>query len=400
LSFDFEKESFRIAFRSVRERKMRSSLTVVGIAIGIAAIISLVSIGEGTNKYISEQFEEFGANKIIITPQSFGARPAATSESLSKKDIDLIENIRGVEDTVEIYFKTLPASYKDQNTQLSVIGIDGDKAEKFFSDMQSFELENGRFFKSSDKNVVVVGNLVANSIFEDDIKVRDKVIIKDEDFTVIGILKEIGNSQDDAQIMVPLGSLRKLTGEDDEISYIMASAIDNNEVEEVADDIQDELDDKYGEDTFMVLSTAQLAGQISTITSTLSAILGGVAGIALLVAGVGISNTMYMSILERTKEIGIMKSIGATGINIMEIFLMEASIIGIIGGATGILFGVGLSKAIGIALDSYGVGLKTHVTLNLMALGMLFSVGVGVLAGFLPARRAAELDPVEALRYE
>jgi len=148
------------------------------------------------------------------------------------------------------------------------------------------------------------------------------------------------------------------------------------------------------------MSTATLAGQISTITGTLSFVLGGIAGIALLVAGIGIANTMYMAILERTKEIGIMKAIGATNRNILEIFLIEAAIIGLAGGAIGVGLGTVMSKILGLALESYGMPLKTVVTLQLALIGLGFSVVVGVVSGFMPARKAARLNPIEALRYE
>lgn len=402
MSFEFEKEGLKLAIQSIRERKLRSILTTTGIIIGIAAIISLVSIGEGTNKYINEQFEQFGANKIIVTPSTMasGPRRPVTSETLSSSDLNVVKRVRGVDEVIEILSKTLSVEYKKESTQLQTMGIHGKEAERFFSDMQSLELENGRFFGSGDRYVVVMGYLAAKKSFSEEIRIRDRIVIKDKEFTVIGTLKEIGSTQDDMQIMVPLDSMRTITGSDDEISFIFASAYDRNEVEDVADRIQQKFDNEYGEDTFLVMSTTKLAGQVSSITNTLSAILGGVSGIALIVAGIGISNTMYMSTLERTKEIGIMKSIGATRRNIMEIFLIEAALLGLIGGVLGIIVGTGLSKLLGLILKSYGMPLKTHVSLSLMLLGVGFAVVVGVISGFLPAKQASELDPIEALRYE
>jgi len=401
LPFDFEKESIQMAVRSIRERKLRSVLTVTGIVIGIAAIISLVSISEGTSRYIQEQFEQFGANKIIVMPSmSGGMGTISAAQSLSEKDIDIIKRVRGVDTALPILSKSLQAEYKDVTTMISIMGVNSKEAEEFFSDIQSFDLSSGRFPRAGDKYVVVVGSLVAESAFEKELRIRDKLVIKEKTFDIIGILKEIGNTQDDSMIMMPLDTMRDITGEEDEISFIMASANDASNVDRVAELIEQRLDNKYGEKSFMVLSTSSLAGQISSITNTLSFVLGGIAGISLLVAGIGIANTMYMSILERTKEIGIMKSIGATGRNILYIFLTEAAIIGLIGGIIGITVGTTMSQIIGIALESYGMPLKTVVTPELAILGLSFSVGVGVLSGFMPARKAAMLNPIEALRYE
>lgn len=390
-----------MAVRSIRERKLRSVLTVTGIVIGIAAIISLVSIGEGTNRYIQEQFEQFGANKIIVMPSFHGGPAALTGvQSLSNKDIDIIKRVRGVDTAIPILAKTLQVEHKDVTNSLQIMGVNSREAQEFFADIQSFDLSSGRFMRSGDRYVVVIGSLVAEDSFGKELRIRDKLVIKDKTFDIIGIMKEIGNRQDDTAIIMPLETMRDLTGEEDEISFIMASANDASNVESVSETIQQKLDNEYGEKSFMVLSTAKLAEQISTITNTLSFALGGIAGIALLVAGIGIANTMYMSILERTKEIGIMKAVGATNSNILEIFLTEAAIIGLVGGILGILVGTIISRILGFALESYGMMLKTVVTPELALLSLSFSIAVGVISGFMPARKAAYLNPIEALRYE
>lgn len=389
-----------MAVRSIRERKLRSALTVTGIVIGIAAIISLVSIGEGTNKYIQEQFEQLGANKIIVSTFSMqGAGGLMGTEQLTEKDIDLVKSVRGIEEAMPILYKTLPVTYKDVTFSTMIIGINSEDAEDFFEGSQ-FGIDSGRWIRPGDKYAVTLGSIAAEESFGTELSTRDRVIIKEKSFEVIGVMKEIGNTQDDSQIYMPLETMRDLVGEEDEISAIFAQVYDASDIEEVAERVQQKLDNKYGEEAFTVMSTATLAGQITVITRTISFVLGGIAGIALLVAGIGIANTMYMSILERTKEIGIMKATGATTANILKIFLTEAAILGLVGGIVGVLIGSIISRGIGYVLEAQGMFLKTVVTFELASLGLAFSVIVGLISGFLPARKASRLNPIEALRYE
>ncbi len=400
LPFDFERESIRMAVRSIQERKLRSVLTATGIVIGIAAIISLVSIGEGTNAYIQEQFEKLGGNKIIVSSFSFSRRgPLMGGERLTEKDVNIVKSVRGVDEAIPVLFKTLSVTYKDMTTTAYVIGVNSKEAEQLFKGSQ-MDIETGRWLRPGDKYSVAIGSIVANKLFGKELSIRDKITIRDKSFQVVGIMKEIGSSQDDSQIYMPLETMREITNEPDEITMIYVQAADTGVVEDVAERIQQKLDNKYGEDTFSVMSTATLASQISTITGTLSLILAGIAGIALIVAGIGIANTMYMSILERTKEIGIMKAIGATSEDVLKIFLTEAAIIGLIGGLGGVLLGAAISKVLGIILTQYGMVFKTAITPDLALMGLLFSVVAGVVSGFMPARKAANLNPIDALRYE
>ncbi len=390
-----------MALRSIRERKLRSILTVTGIVIGIAAIVSMVSIGEGTNAYIQEQFEQLGANKIIIIPFSMGGGASGFlgTEQMTEKDADLVKSVRGIEEAIAILYKTLPVTHKDVIFSTMIIGVNSEEAKDLFEGSQ-IEIKNGRWIRPGDRYVVTLGSLIAEESFGRELNARDKVVIKGKSFEIVGIMKEIGNTQDDAQIYMPLEILRELVDEPEEISAIYAQVFDASDIEDVAERVQQKLDNKHGEDTFSVMSTSTLAGQISTITSALSLVLGAIAGIALLVAGIGIANTMYMSILERTKEIGIMKAIGASSSNILRIFLTESAIIGLLGGVIGIVIGTSISSVLGYVLDAQGLPLKTVVTFELASLGLGFSVVVGLISGFLPARKAAQLSPIEALRYE
>lgn len=401
MAFSFEKESFRMSLRSIRERKLRSVLTVLGIMIGISAIIALVSVGEGMRAMIVEQLEAFGANKIMVMPSMRGGfGPSGIPEMMDETDLRNVQRVRGVEIAIPMLYRSLPVTLGDETQVVTVSGVSIKDAEKFFSDVQAFELESGRFYRAGDKNAIVIGNLIANSLYEDDVKLRDKLEIKGKELTVVGILKEMGNNQDDSMIIMPLDTMRDITGEDDEITMLFVKVSDADRIELVVDGIQKELDDRHGEETFTAMSTKQITEQVGSIIGILSITLGGIAAISLIVAGIGISNTMLMSIMERTREIGVMKAIGATSRNILEIFLIESATIGVIGGISGCLLGIVMSRAIGFASQFIGFTITTAVTPELLALGLGFSVIAGVVSGAFPARRAAKLDPIQALRYE
>lgn len=391
-----------MAFSSIKERRLRSALTVLGIVIGIAAIISLVSIGEGMRRGITDMLEQFGANKIMVMPSmQMGFGPPVIGESLTEDDLDDIKRVRGVDIAVPILFRSLPVEFNGESEVLSITGVDTEDAEEFFSDIQAFQLEAGRFQRSGDRYGIVIGYLIAKNVFSDEVKLNDRLEIKETNFEVIGIMNEMGNQQDDTMIILPLDTLRDMIDEETEITMFFIKVKDANRIEYVVDSIQKNLDDEHGEDTFMVMSTMQLTEQIGSITSMISVFLGGIAGISLLVAGIGISNTMLMSIMERTREIGIMKAVGATNKEIMEIFLIESAAIGLIGGILGCVIGIGISRVISTASSYFfGMSINTAVTPELISIGLGFAVGVGVVSGLFPARRAAKLKPVEALRYE
>jgi putative ABC transport system permease protein len=398
------RESLRISYDSFKHRKINSALTILGIIIGIAAIISLVSIGEGLKLSVTQQLESFGSDKLIVSPSSSSSGLGFSSllgESLVESDVRRIESVNGVKSAAGVLFKTLPIKYGKEVKSTYIIGIRADDADKIFLDIQLYEIDEGRYFRKGESSSINIGSTVAKEMFDKEVTVGDSIFIKDKKFKVVGIMKSMGNSQDDSQIYMSMEDLRGLIGGGDSISMIMAKVSDTDRINDIADDIEKKLNKEYGEGTYSAISSQQIMERVGSIISILSFVLGGIASISLVVAGVGISNSMFTSVLERTKEIGIMKAVGATNNNILEIFLVESALLGFFGGVIGCVVGVILSQLISIfAVGALPVEFKTVVSVDMILMSLAFAVGVGILSGLIPARKASKLQPVEALRYE
>ena len=399
------KDYLFLAFNNLKRRKLRSWLTMIGIFIGIASVVALISLGQGLQASIEQQFAALGTDKITITPKgTFGGLPS--SKPLTEKDLKIVESVSGVDIATAYLLDSLDAEYKSQNKNVIIYGIDPDKYPKLFS--QTYTIEFGRDFKAGDKTRVVLGYNAANKDFEKNISVGNKITILGETFEVIGILKKIGSPTDDSAIIMPIESLRDLTGEKDKVSGIFAKIKTGEDVNKVAADIEKELKKERGEklsekpQTFDVQTSEQLLNTFGDILDVVQAVLVGIAAISLLVGGIGIMNTMYTAVIERTKEIGTMKAVGAKNSDILFIFLFESGLLGLVGGAIGIGIGIGLGKiAEYFAASALGTDLFHAVFPWYLIVGALaFSFFIGTISGVLPAMQAAKLKPADALRYE
>ncbi|RLG11086.1 ABC transporter permease [Candidatus Pacearchaeota archaeon] len=396
----------RFAIEGIKKRRLRSLLTMIGIFIGIAAVVSLISLGQGLQNTIKEQFEMVGIDKIIIAPSGM-AYGAFSSEKLTKDDVNIIKKSDGVEDVTEMFYTSGKIKFKEESKGTLIIGLPTDESASIITEMSGFKAEKGRFLKDGDKYKVVVGwRLWNNDFFEKSVGLRDKIEIDGVKVEVVGLLKKIGNPQDDSQIYLPIDTTRDIFENPDEVSGIYAQVKKGYNPEKVAENIRKNLrnfkDEEKGGESFQVKTFENYIDTFNNIFLIVQIILIGIAAISLLVGGIGIMNTMFMSVMERTREIGVMKAIGARNSHILGIFLIESGIYGLIGGAIGVFIGVSIAKIVQFAATHYMGSelLKASMSPVLIIGALLFSFIVGCLSGIAPSYRASKLKPVEALRYE
>ncbi|MBD3389062.1 MAG: FtsX-like permease family protein [Candidatus Altiarchaeales archaeon] len=400
------------ALHSLSSRGLRSWLTMLGIFVGIAAVVALISLGQGLQNYINEEFEKVGANRIIITPGGGGGGVIAmgssdlTSAKLRDSDLDTVLDVRGVESGAGLARKTLDVVFKDEAKSVYVFGGDyGKDSLEYLKTVDYMVVEEGRYLSSSDKYKALVGKPLALEGFEHEIKRGDKITIKDIDFEVVGFTKKAGNPPHDNKVVVPVDTLRDLYDMEDELAMISVRVMDGFNVSEVADNVERKLRRshglKEGDEDFTVQTSQQLLESFNAILGIVQAFLAGIAAISLVVGGLGIMTTMYTSVLERTRQIGIMKAVGARNTNILMLFLVEAGILGMVGGLIGVALGLTISFGSSYVAENYFNNdlLKASAEPALIFGALAFSFIVGCLSGLLPSMKAARMRPVDAIRY-
>lgn len=394
MRFDY----FLLAVNSIRHRKLRSWLTVIGIIIGVAAIISLITMSRSLEGTIQEQFETFGANRIFVSGKGFQG-PGTQSLGLTIEDVETIEKISGLDYVAPGIFRSAEVNYKDETGFTLIGGLPAEQYEKFYA-AGGLETVEGRFIQDDEKYVAVIGSRVAEKMFSKEIGVGSKIEINKINFKVVGVLEEIGNTQDDNQINVPLEAAREIFNEPEKVDMIIVQVKSGIDIPAMQGKIEKELERKRGDTSFEVVTATQILEQINQVLGVMQIVLVGIAAISLLVGAIGIMNSMYTSVLERTKEIGIMKSIGARNSEVLQIFLMEAGMIGLVGGIFGTLLGTTIAYGVGSVSKSAGFLLIIKIEIGVLLLGLVFAFVVGVVSGILPAYQASKLKPVDALRYE
>ncbi len=387
-------DSAVIVLRNASQRKLRSYLTILGIVIGVASIVALVTVSQSLEKSIQAAFEEFGTDKITVFPADGGF---GLSRGLETSDIDAVARARGVEWAEGYLMKSTRVEYRGESHVLFMQGWEADTAPERFDDF-GMDLAEGQVFSSSG-NRIVIGDRLAHDLFARDISIGTKLEIEGQDFEVVGILKSLGNPQDDSSIIMPLETMRDVFNDPTAVSFIAAQVQSGTDINDVAERIDRELSRERSEESYTVATAEQFLEQLSVVLGILQGVLVGIATISLIVGSVGIASSMYTSVIERTREVGIMKAVGATNKDITTLFLLEAGFIGLVGGIIGVGVGFLIAQGIGVAAEQSGFGiLEISLDPSLVVFGLAFAIVVGMLSGYLPARQAANLKPVDALR--
>lgn len=401
------KESFLMAWASLIANKLRSLLTMLGIIIGVAAVIALVSIGNGVKQDIENSISSLGSNLLVVlpgAPRTPGARSSqGFMKSLKISDYEAIAKLEGVKAASPMTNGSYVVIYQNKNWTTSVAGVNSN-----FQDVNNWTMTSGRFF--SDKNVqnrervAVVGQTVVKNLFADEDPVGKEIRVKNIPFRVIGVLKSkgngtMGNDQDDTVLIPYTTSMERVEGID-YLRRVYVVAKDDESIDRLQADIENLLRVRHNIkdtnlDDFNIQNMKSIMETVAQTTGTFTLFLGAVAAISLVVGGIGIMNIMLVSVTERTREIGVRKALGATYSVIVTQFLIEAVVISLMGGFIGIAFGIGASKVIGMVS-----GMSTIVSVPTIIMSFAFSMAIGLIFGIYPARKAAKLNPIDALHYE
>jgi len=407
-------ESLRLAFKALAANKMRAALTMLGIIIGVGAVITLMSAGEGVQEYITKQFQSIGSNLFFIIPGSFDQelrRPAylTMKDAEALRDATEAPHVLRVAPTIQ---GTARITTPGKDRPVDVNGVTEDYAA-----VRDWATQTGVFITPGDNQgqarIAVLGKKTADYFFPDLPDPSGEIIrINGVPFRVAGVMEERGGSNfrsEDEIIFIPLNTAlsrifprRTNTGEP-RLTFIYVQAVSEDRMNAAIEEVSQILRQRHriapgDPDDFTAISQSEIIGTFQQITGVLTVFLGAIAGISLLVGGIGIMNIMLVSVTERTREIGLRKAVGARKSDILAQFLTEAVMLSLVGGIIGILLG-----ATGAAVVSYVLrdeGFRAVITLNAVLLATLFSAAVGLFFGIYPAQRAAALNPIDALRYE
>jgi len=410
--------TLRVALRALAKNKMRAGLTVLGVVIGIAAVTTMVSIGQSASELVQGQFQSLGTNLIVVFPGSKRERGVhhgrGTSHTLTAQDADAIaRECPSILAASPIVGAAGQVIYGNSNwSPKEMVGVGAD-----YLTVRNWQIRQGGYFTERDiaaaAKVCVIGRTIVEKLFQTTNPIGETIRIKNIPFQVIGVLETkganmVGEDQDNI-VMAPYTTIRKrLQGSSFEnVDVILVSARSAQRMTEAEAEIRDLLNERHritrgDEADFDVQDTTEIANVLGIITGIMTLLLASIAGISLLVGGVGIMNIMLVSVTERTREIGIRLAVGARGRDILRQFLVESTLLSSIGGVVGILLGIGASAGITKIINSLTSGTEWPVVISFKAalIAMLFAAAVGIFFGYYPARRASRLDPIEALRYE
>jgi len=401
------KTLIKVATQSIRKNKMRAALTMLGIIIGVAAVVVMVAVGYGARTRIRAQINNLGTNMIVITPgaaqQAGVSQGAQAFPNLSLKDVDKIRaEAQTVSAVSPVIVSRTAVIGPSGNWRTQINGVDTD-----FQTIRDWQTSSGDFFTADDvrsiHKVVVLGNTVAQNLFPGQDPVGSEIQIRNSVYKVVGVLAPKGQtasgSDSDDVVLMPYTTASATLSGRAFIPQILASTTNEQDIPAAQEEIRTLLRESHkvseGNDDFTVKNQADLASAAESSTQVMTLLLAAIASISLLVGGIGIMNIMLVSVTERTREIGIRMAIGARGSDVLTQFLVESIVMGILGGVAGLLFGYAGAKIVG-----HFTGWETVISPIIMLIAVGFSGAVGVFFGYYPARKAAALNPIQALRYE
>ncbi len=397
--------------------KLRSWLTIIGIVIGIGSVVGILSLGDAMQEQVQSRLAEMDLTKITISPGYTRASSnmhgppgmrdegTTTDVELTDDDIEALQGLDGIQYISGQISGSEPVIYAAQNATLPITGVD----PQVWKYMTTLETQSGRLLEPADKNVAVIGSGVASGVYDQEIGVNQVITINGKAVRIVGILAEEGEGGD-RSIYMPIDGAVNLIDDAEEGVYDIISVKAESEdlVDGLMEDIVDKLMvsrhiNKEEDRDFSVTASKSMAESVTEMTSSMTLFLGAIAAVSLLVGAVGIANTMFTSVLEKTKEIGTMKAIGAKNRDIMMIFLFNSAMVGLVGGILGDMLGAFVSTLfplLGLKMMGGGSDSSIYFAPDLMLLGLVLAVMIGVLSGVVPAYRASKLKPVDALRYE
>lgn len=402
------KDFIILTFKGIRYRPIRGWLTILGIIIGITLVVIILSLSSGIKNSITRTLQMFGSDLIIIRPGKV-TNPIESIAALlggrrfRDQDIADLAKIKGVRFVALMDIATLNVEFKGEKKNTMIHGAPWNEYKIIYEESQGLRLQSGRWPENDQVNEVVIGYRVAEDLFKEKAAVGNQLILKSKKMKIAGILSPVGEQMADNVIYLSLEVFRQLTGLRSGVISAAVKVESGADLDLITKQVEYQLSRQKVVEDFSVLTPEKIGNIIGDVLSIVETVLFSIALISLIVGAVGIMNTMYTAVLERTKQIGVMKAIGASNDSILSLFLIESGMIGIIGGVLGIIFGVTAAYVVGIAAAKFGVrGLFSFAALDFFGFFAILIITfiTGVIAGALPARQAARMEPAEALRYE